>query len=324
MSFFEIFRHLYLYLSKGRTALFIFTGLLIVLTSISLSNIRLSEDIRSLLPDSNKDFLVEFNLLQKTPFMHRVIINLKDKTPNDNGRLIDIADELKKAILASSYIKGVTSGPLESQNMDIMGFITSSLPNLITPDDLKSISANLTEKDVHEKLNEKYSALSSPEGSMLVDDLSIDPLDIKTLVYKKLASLNVIPDATMKNNHFIDRSGRNLLLVAETSVDVTDTLNAGRMLEELNKIKQKIVPEDIDMYIMSPQSYTVANASAIKKDLFVVLTISSVSLIVLFFLFLKSWRACFVLFISFSSFAIALAGVSVFYSTVSAITIGFG
>ena len=35
-------------------------------------------------------------------------------------------------------------------------------------------------------------------------------------------------------------------------------------------------------------------------------------------------RACFVLLISFSSFAIALVGVSLFYKTVSAITIGFG
>ncbi len=325
MGLFEIFRHLYVYFEKRRTALFIFTGLLIALSFFYLTRIRLSEDIRSLLPDNNRDFLLEFNLLQKTPFMHKVIINLKDSSnAEDSGRLIDIADELKNGILASPYIKGVTSGPLESQDMDIMGFITSSLPNLITPDDLKSISANLTENAVHEKLKDKYSALFSPEGSMLVEDLSMDPLDIKALVFKKLASLNVIPDATMKNNHFIDRSGRNLLLVAETNVDVTDTLNAGRMLEELNKIKQRIVPEDIEMYIMSPQSYTVANASAIKKDLFVVLTISSVSLIVLFFLFLKSWRACFVLFISFSSFAIALAGVSVFYATVSAITIGFG
>jgi uncharacterized protein len=325
MGLFEIFRHLYVYLEKRRTALFIGTGLVILLSFIYLGKIRLSEDIRSLLPDSNSDFLLEFNLLQKTPFMHKVIINLKESSsPGNSMRLMDIADEFKKGILSSSFITGVTSGPLENQELDIIGFIIKSLPNLITPDDLDGIRADLNERHIHDLLTEKYSALFSPEGSMLAEDIRIDPVNLKTVVLKKLASLNVIPEATMKNNHFIDRSGHNLLLVAETNVDVTDTAGARKLLDELNKIRQKTVPEDIKMYILSPQSYTVANALAIKKDLYVVLSISSLSLIILFFLFLKNWRACFILLISFSSFAIALSCVSLVYATVSAITIGFG
>ncbi|NLD38903.1 MAG: MMPL family transporter [Desulfatiglans sp.] len=324
MGLFDIFGQIYLFFSKRRPALFVISTLIILLSLFYLTKIRLSEDIKSLLPDSREDFLLEFNLLQQTPFMHKVIINLRDRSGADKEGLTDVADDLAEAIAASQYFTSVTSGPVSDQNFDIYAFIVKSIPNLVTRDDLEEIRGWLTPEYVHEKLLEKYTGLFSPEGSMMIDDIRLDPLDIKTLVLKKLASLNIMPEGAIKNNRFIDPSGSNLMLIADTDVDVTDTLNAERMLAELGAIKQKTVPEKIDMLILSPQSYTVTNAKAIKKDLVVVLSISSLSMIILFFLFLKNWRAFFVLLISFSSFAIALAGVSLIYATISAITIGFG
>jgi len=324
MDFFGIFRHLYLFFSKRRPALFVIISLIIAFSLFSLSRIKLSEDIKSLLPDNRTDFLLEFNLLQQTPFMHKVIINLRDRSGKNKDSLTDTSDAFAQGIKSSSFITHVTTGPVSNQDMDIYSFIVKSIPNLITMNDLEKIKTEMNAEYVHEKLLEKYSGLFSPEGSLLVEDLRVDPLDFKSLILKKLASLNIIPEATLKNNHFIDRSGSNVLLIADTSVDVTDTLNAEKMLADLEAIKEKTVPDNIEMYILSPQSYTVTNARAIKKDLFVVLSISSLSLIILFFLFLKNWRACFILLISFSSFTIALVGVSMIYQTVSAITIGFG
>ncbi|MBN1905681.1 MAG: MMPL family transporter [Deltaproteobacteria bacterium] len=324
MGLFDIFGQIYLFFSKRRQALFVISALVILLSLFYLTKIRFSEDIKSLLPDSREDFLLEFNLLQQTPFMHKVIINLRERSGADKEGLTDAADDLAKAISASQYFTSVTSGPVSDQNFDIYTFIVKSIPNLITRNDLEEIRGWLTPGHVHEKLLERYTGLFSPEGSMMIDDIRLDPLDIKTLVLKKLSSLNIIPEGAIKKNHFIDQSGRNLLLIADTCVDVTDTLNAERMLAELEEIKKKALPENLEMLILSPQSYTVTNTRAIKKDLVVVLSISSLSMIILFFLFLKNWRAIFILLISFSSFTIALGGVSVIYSTISAITIGFG
>ncbi len=324
MGSFDIFRHLYLFFSKKRVILFLCTGIIIALGFYYIGKIKLSEDIKSLLPDNRDDFLLEFNLLQKTPFMHKIIINLKDESFESREDLSNIADEFGKNILSSPFITSVMTGPVEDRNLDLYSFIIKSLPNLVNADDLEKIKTGLTDENIRELLTEKYSRLFAPEGALLVEDFRIDPLDLKTLILRKLNSLNILPEANLEDNHFIDRSGRNILLIADTNVEVTDTSNAEKMLAELNDIKEKIVPEDIDMYILSPQSYTVANAQAIKKDLFVVLSISSLSLIILFFLFLRNWRASFVLLISFASFAIALAGVSLLYATVSAITIGFG
>lgn len=324
MDFFGIFRHLYLFFSKKRPALFICTSILVLLSFLYLGKIKLSEDIKSMLPDSRSDFLLEFNLLQQTPFMHKVIINLRDNSSENKDKLTDVADRLAESMLSSSFITNVTTGPVSNQDVDVYGFLINILPNLTGGEDLEKIRPLLNEEYVNEQLMEGYSGLFMPEGSLLAEYFRIDPLNLKSITLKKLASLNIIPEATLKDNHFVDKSGKNVLVIADTSVDVTDTSNAEKMLSELSTIKKKIVPDDVDMYVLSPQSYTVANARAIKKDLFVVLTISSLSMIILFFIFLKNWRAGFVLLISFVSFAVALVGVSWIYKTVSAITIGFG
>lgn len=324
MGFFGIFRHLYLFFSRSRSALFTVTSIIILASFVYLGNIKLSEDIRSLLPDSRSDFLLEFNLLQQTPFMHKLIINLRNRSPEEKEDLTKIADELAENMLPSPFITNITTGPVSDRNIDIYDFVIKSLPNLITGNDLEKLKTALTRENIHEHLIEGYSNLFLPEGSLLTGYFRVDPIDLKSFVLRKLVSLNIIPEATLKDNHFVDRSGNNVLIIADTTVDVTDISNSEKMLSELDTIKKSFVPDSVDMYILSPQSYSVVNARAIKKDLFVVLSISSLCLILLFFLFLKNWRACFVLLISFSSFAIALVGVSLIYKTVSAITIGFG
>ncbi len=324
MGFFGIFRHLYLFFSTRRTILFIFSALLILSSFLYLTKIKLSEDIKSLLPDSRSDFLLEFNLLQQTPFMHKVIINLKDPSAKHGEELSDIADTLAEAVSESPFITNVTTGPVSNQDADIYDFILNILPNLTSEDDLLEIKKILTDEYVKDQLDEGYSALFLPEGSLLTQYFRLDPVNLKSVVLKKLSALNIIPEATLKDNHFIDRSGKNILVIADTSVDVTDTSSAEKLLSELDAVKEKFLPGDMEMLVISPQSYTVANANAIKKDLFVVISISSLSMIILFFLFLKNWRAGFILLISFTSFAMALVGVSWIYTTVSAITIGFG
>lgn len=324
MDIFGIFRFLYLFFSKRRPVLFICASIIILISLLSLGKIRLSEDIKSLLPDSRTDFLLEFNLLQQTPFMHKVIINLKSASSDNIDNLIETADKLSEAIASSPYITNVTTGPVSNRDVDLYRFILKILPNIATEDDLKKISEILTEDYIGEQLMDGYSGLFMPEGSLITEYFRLDPLNLKSVILKKLVSLNIIPEASLKDNHFVDQSGRNVLVIADTSVDVTDAANAEKMLSDLDTIRKKTVPDGVDMLIMSPQSYTVANAKTIKKDLFVVLSISSLSMVILFFLFLKNWRAGFVLLISFASFAIALVGVSFIYQTVSAITIGFG
>jgi len=323
MSGFDIFRRIYIFFSRRRTALFLASAAIVIMSIVSLRYIRLSEDIKSMLPDNRRDFSVDFELLQHAPFTHKVIINLKAAFNGEISEVIETADRLAEA-MKPPYFTAVVTGPADNQDMDIYNWLIRNLPNLATVKDLEGVSANLTTENIREQLTDYYRTLFSPEGWFLKNFIKSDPLNLKAIGIKKLASLNIIPDARLQDNHFVSADGKNVLIIAETGVDITDAEGAREMLSRLTSLGEGIVSGGIEMSVLSAHNYTVANADTIKSDLIVVLGISSLSMIFLFVFFLRTWKAFFVLLVSFSSFAIALFTVSLLFKMVSAITIGFG
>lgn len=324
MSGFNLFSHLYSLLSRRRTALFLAAGAVIILSMILLRDIRLSEDIKSMLPDNQEAFSLDFELLQHAPFTRKIIINLRDtSSKGDTDRLIDTADRLAGAMTPPFFTRVVT-GPSISQDTDLYDWLITNLPNLVTQEDLEEINRGLTKEQIRDQLVEDYDSLFSPEGWFLKGFISSDPLDLKTIGLKKLAFLNIMPNIRLQDNHFIDAEGRNLLMIAETDVDITDGGGAGEMLTSLEDLAKETAPSDMEMSVLGAHNYAAANARTIKRDLFVVLSISSMCMIFLFVFFLRNWRAFLVLLISFSSFSIALVSVSFIYKIVSAVTVGFG
>lgn len=324
MPGFNIFGHLYNILSKRRAAFFLFAAGVVILSVVSLGGIRVSEDIKSMLPDNQKDFSLDYELLQHAPFTRKIVINLKDISDQGNvGGLIQAADRLAEAMTPPFFTRVIT-GPTITRDTDIYDWVIGNLPNLVNGKDLEEMDAVLTRDKIRNRLAEGHDRLFSPEGWFLKSFIRTDPLDLKTIGLKKLSFLNIMPNIRLQDNHFIDAEGKDLLMIAETGVDITDAGGAEKMLAGLNDLAKEIIPADIEMSVLSAHSYTAVNAQTIKNDLFVVLSISSLCMIVLFVFFLRNWRAFLVLLISFSSFSIALISVSLLYGTVCAITLGFG
>jgi uncharacterized protein len=323
MAGFNLFRQMYNFFSRHRLILFAASAACIIASALLIRNITLSEDVKAMLPDNQSSFTEDFDLLQHTPFMHKIIINLRDKSGGDVKQTIEIADRLSEA-MTSPYFTRVITGPATDQGSDIYDWLIKALPDLTNEKDLQEIKPHLTQQHIKEQLTEDYNSLLSPEGWYLKNFIKTDPLDLKSIGLKKLAFLNIIPNVRLQDNHFIDAEGKNVLLIAETDVDVTDAGNSEKMLAQLDGLVASIVPQNIEVSVLSAHSYSVANAQTIKKDLYVVLTISSLSVIILYLLFMRNWRTAFVLLISFASFAIGLASLSIFYKSISAITIGFG
>ena len=61
-----------------------------------------------------------------------------------------------------------------------------------------------------------------------------------------------------------------------------------------------------------------------QRDLFVVLTASTLGLALLFLIFLRSWRALFVFLVPVSVVGLAAVAVSWCYPSISGVTLGFG
>jgi predicted exporter len=314
---------LYLFFSQRRLVVFFATLVAIVVSVIAFANLNLSENIESMLPDNKSDAALNFRLLQQTPFSRKVVINLKEESHGTENDLIEVVDRLAAA-MTRPFFTHVVSGTKASLNLDFLLWLINAYPNLFTETDIDEFQNKLTPVNVRQKLKELYATLLSPEGSVMKGLFQVDPLDFRLDALKKLRFLNIIPRMRIENGHFISADGNNALILAETPFEITDAKHSREMLAHFQDLLADIVPDNISASMISGHRYTLANIDAIKKDIATILICSSVGIFILFLLFLRSLAGVFVFLIPLCALCIAAAGVSVFYRTVSAVTIGFG
>jgi len=321
MSFFVA--ELYLFFSHHRPMVFVATVAVIVICAFAFVNLNLSENIESMLPDRKTNTALNFRLLQQAPFSRKIVINLNRRQNTPDNDLLEITDRLAEA-MTSPFFTRVVTGPGESLDLEFFSWLVNVYPSLIADEDVNRLQQKLTADEVRQKLNDLYAKLSNPEGSAMKKLFQVDPLGFRLNVLEKLRFLNIIPRMRLENGHFISPDGRNALIIAETPFEITDAERGREMLIHFQDLLANIVPDTIRVSMISGHRYTLANIDAIKKDIVIILICSSLGIFILFLLFFRSLGGIFVFLTPICVLCIAAAGVSVFYRTVSAVTIGFG
>ncbi len=313
----------YDFLSARRAVLYAATLGIIGLSIFVLKDVEVQEDIRSMLPDSPPQVTTDLELLQHAPMTRKVIVNLKRRPGTDPMALTKAVEDLKR-VMTPPLFKRVVSGPADLTQRAFFSLLFDRLPNLSTEEDLNAIGAGLTREKVQTRLYDMYMQLLSPAGWGIETLNQIDPLGLRQTVMDKLRFLRIIPKMRLAGGHFLSEDGMNALLIADTDVNITDSVGAENLLNRFQNHVDTVIPSSIDVTLISGHRYTAANAAIIKKDLFIVLGFSFTAIFAIFLVFLRDWRATFVFLVPVSVLCIALAMISLAYDRVFAVTVGFG
>jgi uncharacterized protein len=311
------------FFSRHRMILYAAILVIAVLSGIILKSIKLSEDLQPMIPAGKSDAALDISLLQQAPFMQKVVINLKAEPQIDQKTLAETADKLAGA-LKRPYYDRVITGPRMASPESFFPWLLAAAPTLMTEHDRQEIKAGLNSQGIQAKLQHIRSTLNSTEGWAMKSLFQEDPLDLHQIVMNKFRFLNLFKGMVIKDQHFISADGRNALIVADTSLKVTDSQGSRDLVLYTQGIIDRLTPPGVKGSFLCGQAYTYANAETIKADLFVILSCASLTILVLLFLFMQNWRAIFVFLVPTSVVLIATAGVLVAYQTISAITIAFG
>ncbi|OHB32444.1 MAG: hypothetical protein A2X84_07950 [Desulfuromonadaceae bacterium GWC2_58_13] len=318
-----LFAALYRLFAPRRALLFLLTLLLLGAGLTGLTRLEVREDIESMLPDDTSRVADDFRRLQQAPFARKVLISLHGSQITSTATLLEAADGLAAA-LSSEYFSRAATGPAMLENNRLPDWLETNLPLLLGADDRQRIADELTPERVRGRLETDYQRMLSPEGWLLKGGIRRDPLELRNLGLDKLRFVNPIAKTRLHNGHFLSSDGRSALIIADSSVAITDSGGGARMLEQFRQAADGVLPKGIEASLVSGHAYTVANAEAIQRDLFVVLTASTLGLAVLFMLFLRSWRSLFVFLVPVSVVGLAAVAVSWCYPAVSGVTLGFG
>jgi predicted exporter len=227
------------------------------------------------------------------------------------------------ARLKAPLFSQVIYGP-SGDSRRLFDFALKQWPNLMSETDYASIRKRLTPKQIETALHRTYNEFLQPTGFLQKNMLLADPLRFRELLFARLASLNPLGSARVVNGHFLSKDGRETMLLIETPVPITNFKGARTLLAELNRVLKQEVPDNITATVLSGHLYTVANATAIQKDMVVVIGASLAALLLLFFIFMREYRALSVFLLPVIVLGPALALTGLIDGSISAITIGFG
>ena len=330
MAYLVLFSRLYTALAARRRLVLLATAAMFAVFVLLFFKIRIGENILAMIPDTPGGPAYDFELMQQAPFIRKVLIDLQDNEARGPDFLLQAGQTLAAALDPDLFPR-VVSGPADAMTgagnargpLDFLGFFVRNLPNLLDEADLEDIGRRIEPAAAREALARARSQLSGAEGLVLKPLILSDPLDFRSLALRKLQHLNLIPRIRLHNGRFLSQDGKNTLLIAETSVPMTDFGGAQRLAANFEQAKSRL-PAGIAASMLCGHLYTLANARAIKQDLAVLLTVSTVAMLILFFLFLRPRMAINIFLLPF--FAVCVGGVAValVYAPVSGVTLGFG
>ena len=319
---FTLFERLYNFFAVRRKLLFSGTLLIIASSLLLSSRLQIQEDIVAMLPDDSSSVAQDFRLLQLAPFTRKLVITLKGGDASDPAPLTDAADRLAQGLKAEG-VENVMTGPANMSG-GFFGWLGTSLPSLATEEDLLRLAAATSPAEVKNRLRESYEKLLSPEGWALKSSIQSDPLSFSTLALEKMRFLNMIPNMRLVQNHFVAADGKSALLIADSSVSMTDSGGSRDLLGRIDRAVTATVPAGMTATVVSGHRYALVNADTIKRDLYLVLTLSVFAVFAIYLLFLRTLSAIFVFLVPTSILVIATGAISIWDVSVFAVTLGFG
>lgn len=337
MRFF--FVSLYDFFIKHKILLFSILILLIGGLGFLGSQLKLNEDVLSIIPKNPENERINF-VFQNLDASDKIIvkINLGDSTLTEPDLLTEqaeiIADSLHPLLL-NQQLKEITYKTDESQFIEVLDFMFVNIPYFLNEEDYKRLDSLLTPEKMAELMEENKKMLTSPIGMMYRQTLLRDPLRLTTPFLKELGKLGMNSQYTSYDGYLMSADLKSLFIFLTPSYASSDTYHNKNLIRQLEDILNSIEADQrssggtgnsaIHISYFGAAAVAVTNAEQIKKDSAYSLIIALVLIILILMYYFRSIRSLLVLLLPIVFGALfAFAGLSLIKGTISAIAIGTG
>jgi predicted RND superfamily exporter protein len=310
-------------------ASFVVVTLLMVL---SVTRLSYKEDIRDFLPldEEERAALNDYDRQAQTS-MIVAIIEQRDSTIDDPDLLVESVETFIDAI---SDVEGLTVQSVLSQMEERQEDLYRQLPFLLEAEDYQHMDSLLRQPEfVASKLEEDKERLLMPMGSMMAHDITHDPLGLFSPVLSLLRDTTVMDRFDLYDGCLLTADHRRALVMMSSPYGGSETASNERLLEVL-KVKadsvsslltshSSLLEPPLSIRFCGAPVIAVTNASQIKTDSLISVSIAVVLILLLLWFFLRSLRN--ILLIAFSigwGWIFAVACLSWVHQEVSVIVIG--
>lgn len=292
----------------------------LLLLTLPLINLQYKENIAEFIPQSG-NYLERMEVFQQMSSADKtfVLFSIKNEAQEQNAPLL--AEEQKAPLYAQEQnaplLAGEENAPLLAEAVDLFAerlaaadsshlvkeivkevdyerykalipFIYSHIPYLLSAEEIaKTDSLLSTPGFIEERLMERSAELMLPTGSFLSSSFEWDPLGLFSSVAESQLSTSSIPNCALYNGHIFTPDWRYALCIVASEGDPNESSTNKRLI---NLIEQAAKIDDITAEHIGAPSIAVGNATRIKRDSILALSLALLLITILLYFTLKSLR----------------------------------
>ena len=201
---------------------------------------------------------------------------------------VDLFAERLAAADSSHLVKGIVKEVDYERYKALIPFIYSHIPYLLSAEDIaKTDSLLSTPGFIEERLMERSAELMLPTGSFLSSSFEWDPLGLFSSVAETQLSTSSIPNCALYNGHIFTPDWRYALCIIASEGDPNESSTNKRLI---NLIEQAAKIDGITAEHIGAPSIAVGNATRIKRDSILALSLALLLITILLHFTLKSLR----------------------------------
>lgn len=299
-------------------------GLLSILTIVLVflvSGLSYKEDISDFLPLGTHD-RDALTIYQDISGASQIIVMFDN--PDDADVTVEAIEGFCQR-LQDSGLTFISKFDIEELSR-ITDFVYSNIPYFLTDADYDRIDSLLSMPGyIPEQLRSDHELLMFPSGGMLSQNISRDPLNLFTPVVSRLSKMQKTSRFESYEGYIFSPDMKRAFVMVHSPYGNSETENNARILSLLEESVQQVEKSNpsVKIHLTGGPCIAVDNASQIKHDSILAITIAVVLIVILLVYAFRSVRNIFLIVVSIAWGALfALGGLSVIHDDISIIVIG--
>lgn len=323
-----IFLHIYSALSKSKRSVWLCTAVLLCLMIGGLSQLKLEEDISTIMP-ADEGLNAVNAVFDNSDLTDRLVVLVEDSAQRPE-RLKAFAQSFEEGFqeaIDTAFVNRLQIQIDESSFFDVYDELYHHLPYFLTDTDYTKLAAKFHPDTVDAIAQGIYKSLLTPGSSFVKKYAFRDPFGLTQQPLNKLQAFQQDEQFTIDDGYLRTTDGRALLFFIHPSNSSKETKNNAAFITQLDDYLAKLKPEypELQPTYFGGVAVAVANATQIRRDVTLTVSIAVFCLFSLILYFFRKRNVFFQLIIpTVLGGLVAVAIMALLYDSISIIALGIG
>jgi uncharacterized protein len=292
----HLFLSIYGFFSRRKWLLLLITVVSTAVLAWLASGLVTRENITAFIPDGEKPGSPA-RIMTRLKANEKIILMVRDVAgKTDYSSITAFADKLESELnrkFVPGLIRDITNRISAAGDGKLYDLFYENIPLFLNDSDYRYIDQITEASQIDTLIRSHLHTLLTPAGSLMQPYISRDPLGLTKLAAIKTAMLNSGGNFIIRHDHLFSKDGKVLLMVLSTTHSSGESSVNGRLLQGIDRVIAEVKNlhgNNFHVSYFGAAAVAAGNASRMKKDTMITLSLALVLILITLWFFFRSKR----------------------------------